>query len=555
MERGSSFEALRRLATCFEKLDARAARKQVTRLGAVAVPMLLRELTGERGDRRDLSAQLFAALVAEHPALRTRALREVRAIAQRSDGALKALSASLTAALGGSPPVAPHGASAPSTGPGASSAAASFLGAAGPSAPDAHEEEEAQRQNALALAAELNSPADVAAAADLMTKQLDGAEMVSLLEMMSATSPDAATQLLRELAGRVDLENGVRSELRALAAAGRVEAAGAEPPLEPPRSPRSPRAGRTGLASTLLLEDDRGAQVIVAVRRRGAQRRWRRFAMLIGADGAVEDCLYEDDVPAAELGDPLSAPLISGLVSEGFRLVADGSEGARRARGLAAEAARRAAAIPHRLTSAYFLGRDILELGDVHLGTRSAHGELASAIGRAVDLLAAGEVLRAKEVAARCARVAPDDPDVASTLGQCHLAAGELTAAAEWLARAAAAEPSWPTHHWNLAAVHHRAEHAEACAEALAAFLLAVERRGDDAVDRAPLDRDLDQRVAMARRYVAANRPAPAAEPPAEPSAADGEAKGASATPKAAAPRRGFAKRAKPARSSEARED
>lgn len=536
MERGSSFEALRRLATCFEKLDARAARKLIVRLGAVALPMLTRELAGERAphlaaarlvDRRELAASLLTTLVAEHPALRARALRELAAVEQRGPAEHRADFAARARAL-----AAELGSSAPR--PTAAHRAAGIAAAAsGP------EDEAAQRQNALALAGELHSPADVAAAADLMTKQLDGAEMLSLLETMTETAPDAATALLRELSGRLDLDSGVRSELRALAAAAHVQPPPSPAPATAGERPRRP--SRAGLSSTVLLEDGKGSQVIVAVRRRGAQRRWRRFAVLIGADGALEDCLYEDDVPAAELGDPMSAPLLSGLVAEGFRVIAEGSEGAGRARGLAAEAVRRAAAIPHRLTSAYFLGRDILELGDVHLGPRSSHGELASAIGRAVDLLAAGEVARAQEVAARCARVAPDDPDVASTLGQCHLAAGELTAAAEWLARAAAAEPSWPMHHWNLAAVHHRADCSAACAEALAAFLSAVEQRGE-----AVRDRELDERVAMARRYVAAHRPAPTAPAP-----EDRAAPAAPSSPSSPS----FAKRAKPARSREARED
>ena len=183
-----------------------------------------------------------------------------------------------------------------------------------------------------------------------------------------------------------------------------------------------------------------------------------------------------------------------------------------RGRAIAAAAARRAATIPHRLTSAYYLGRDILELGDVHLGPRDSLGELATAIGRAVDLFAAGDVARAKDLALLCARVAPDNPDVASTLGQCYLATGELTAAAEWLGRAAAAEPGWPMHHWNLAAVHHAADCPGACADALATYLTTLQ----DARQPLPGDRGQDERVAVARRYVAAHRPAQAEPAPAQ---------------------------------------
>ena len=174
----------------------------------------------------------------------------------------------------------------------------------------------------------------------------------------------------------------------------------------------------------------------------------------------------------------------------------------RRARALTATAAQRAAAVPQRLTSAYYLGRDILDLADLHLGPRPGGGEVEMLIGRAVDLFAAGDLARAHQLAAACARLAPGNADVASTLGLCFLAAGELTAAAEWLARAAAIEPAWPMHHWNLAAVHHRADCAPACALALAAFLQASERAAVVLEDAAHAER-----IALARRYVAAHLP------------------------------------------------
>jgi hypothetical protein len=260
------------------------------------------------------------------------------------------------------------------------------------------------------------------------------------------------------------------------------------------------------VATVLILADGSSSQVVVATSRRGAQRRWRRIAVLVGPDGTLEDCLYEEDVPASELADPLTAPLIRGLLGDGYHVLCDDPV---RGRAVAAAAARRAAAIPNRLTSAYYLGRDILDLGDLHLGPRNSLGEVATAIGRAVDLLAIGDVVRAKELAALCARVAPDNADVASTLGLCHLATGELTSAAQWLGRAAASEPTWPMHHWNLAAVHHLADSPHACSESLTAFVVAA--------DECPMlhhDSAAHERIALARRYVAAHRPAAPAAPP-----------------------------------------
>ncbi len=495
MDRGSSFEALHRLARCFELLDARTARKQCDQLGPVAMPLLLRELAGRAAPRVALARQLLLTRAAADGELRARAVRGLRALAAAADDEVKARALGLLDELG-----------VPT--------AASFAD------PDA-----VQRQSAMAIAEQLGSDAEIAAAADLMTRQLDPDEMIALLEIMIETMPEPATKLVRELCGRTDLEGGVRSEVRRLAAASwlqrdleeRADAAATPRRGRGPRGTRGTRPRRrTGApavsalessqVSVLILADGHGSQVVMAVKKSDAQRRWRRFAVLVGADGALEDCLYEDDVPAAELGAPENVPLYCGLLAEGYKLVGDDAE---RGRAIAAEAARRAATIPYRLTSSYYLGRDLLDLGELHLGPRPSLGrsELATAVGRAVDLLAAGEVARARDLALLCARVAPDNPDVASTLGQCHLAAGELTAAAEWLGRAAAAEPSWPMHYWNLAVVHHRAEAFGACADALAGYLSAAE--GKRLLD----DGGHPERIALARRYLAAHRPQPRTKP------------------------------------------
>lgn len=516
MDRGSSFEALHRLARCFESLDARTARAQCDQLGPVAMPLLLRELAGGAAPRVALARQLLLAQAVDDGELRARALRGLHALAAGGDDGVKARALGLLDELG-------------------EPTAASFAD------PDA-----VQRQNAVAIAEQLGSDAEIAAAADLMTRQLDPDEMIALLEIMTETTPEPAAKLVRELSGRTDLEGSVRSEVRRLAAASWLErdleeragspaaqpeektGASADASSKRGRMPRGTRPRRrtgapsvpavsaiasakasplaSSLESVLILADDHGSQVVLAVKKSDAQRRWRRFAVLVGADGALEDCLYEDDVPAAELGAPENTPLYCGLLAEGYKLVDDDAD---RGRAIAAEAARRAAAIPYRLTSSYYLGRDLLELGELHLGPRPSLGrsEIATAVGRAVDLLAAGEVARARELALLCARVAPDNPDVASTLGQCHLAAGELTAAAEWLGRAAAAEPGWPMHYWNLAVVHHRAEAFGPCADALAAYLTAAE--GKRLLD----DGGHPERIALARRYLAAHRPQPRTKP------------------------------------------
>ncbi|MEZ4362467.1 MAG: tetratricopeptide repeat protein [Kofleriaceae bacterium] len=454
MERASSFEDLRRLARCFERPDGRAARKLALRLGGVALPLLLRELVGGAADRSEAARALLLSLAAARAELREEIIRRLRALGGRAPG--RDVARRLLGELDAEPSVT--------------------------------EPDQVQRRTAAALAEQLGSDADVAVAADLMTRRLAPEEMVSLLEVLIEIAPEPAERLLQELAARVDLDGAARSEVRQLSA-GRLLSRGSG-------AAEAPRRRRIA-ATVLILGDSEGSHVVIAVRRRGAQRRWRRLAILIGPDSALEDCLYEDDVPASELADPLEVPLVRGLMAEGYRLV--GVDPAR-GKAMAAAAARLAAAIPHRLTSAYYLGRDILDLEDLHLGERDARGEVATAIGRAVDLLAAGDVARARELALVCARLAPDNADVASTLGLCQLAAGELDQATEWLQRAAAVEPTWPTHHWNLAAVHHRAGRTTACAESLASYLAATAR-----APSAEPAHDRIERSAIARRYVAAH--------------------------------------------------
>src|SRR5258708_3903257 len=59
-------------------------------------------------------------------------------------------------------------------------------------------------RSAIALAAHLESAADVAGAADLMVHQLDAADILQMLEVMAGAAPDAAHRLASELALRLD---------------------------------------------------------------------------------------------------------------------------------------------------------------------------------------------------------------------------------------------------------------------------------------------------------------------------------------------------------------
>jgi len=306
-----------------------------------------------------------------------------------------------------------------------------------------------QRRSALALAAQLDTPADVASAADLMIHQLDEAGLVQMLEILVEAAPAAAHRLANELGARLDLPAPLRQQITALV----------EPIAPVSVLPRRPGRG----TQVAILVDAAARLVVVASRKVSGERRWRRWAVLIGASGRIDDCLHEDDA-----GDPGDAsPLIDSLCADGYRIA---STELSRARAVVAGAARMTALEPERLASPYYLGRDLLDLGDAHLAGRGRGDPASLALGRAVELLAEGDAVRARALLDRCD---PDNADVAGALAASLLALGDPAGAAEHLAHAIVAEPEWPLHHWNLAIALQRIEDDAGCYQALRRFIAA----------------------------------------------------------------------------------
>jgi hypothetical protein len=445
------FLLLRIIANGFAELDAdlEAIGGSVRIAGRSAIPLLCRELGGRCDRRRGIARQLVRAVDAEH---RDRLIDALHAVARGP-----ACDAGKAAALGALAEL------------GIEPATASFA-----------DPRDVQRRSAAQLAAHLETRADVASAADLLVHELDTDDLINVVEAMADAAPARTTQLVAELSARLDLDGAVRSELRRIVAPLAIDGAAGG---------RSP--GSTGRPAVLaLLEDGDGRRVVLVSRRAGAC--WRNFAALIDLTGVLLDCLYEDETTP----DVLERDVIGTLLDEGY---------ARRpatmatARLVVAAAARRAAASARGLPSTYYLGRDLLGLGDVHLGQRARASELATLHGRAVDLLAGGDAVRARPLLEHCARIAPDDPDVASSLGLCVLAvagddADAIAAAHAHLARAAALEPSWGLHHWNLASACHRAGDLAACWRALRDF---VATAGGGLGDPAHAER-----LAVAHRFV-----------------------------------------------------
>lgn len=430
MASDGAFADLRKLADSFAMVPAMPGatsgvrvERLARRLGALAVPLLGRELAGPDAHRRELAREALADLsrIDEGPAaaaLRARVVEELRLVAARgADDDAKAAALGLLAELG-------------------EHATVRF---ADPSA--------MQRRSALALAAQLDTAADVASTADFMIRQLGEAALEQIIEILVEAAPAAARRLAGELAARLDLAAPVRDRLEALVA-----------PLPQVHAPLR-RASRP--ARVAVLVDAAARLVVVAVRRAPGARRYRRWAVLIGASGRIEECLHEEE--GGETGD--AAPLIASLCADGYRVASSSLE---HARGVIARAARLTTVPPESLPSAYYLGRDLLDLDDAHLGDRRRGDPAALALGRAIELLGRGEAARAQALLTGCD---PLHPDVAGALAACLLAQGDDAGALEHLARASAAEPEWPLHHWNTAIALQRLGDAAACYQALRRFL------------------------------------------------------------------------------------
>lgn len=454
----TAFGDLRRLADWFaipsggrtqSPLRATQIERLVHRLGGTCVPLLGRELCHADPRRRD-SARAALAHLATTPA-RPRVTLELHRIAASTaadEGKVCALG--LLAELG-------------------------ERGAARFSDPSA-----IQRRSALALAAQLGTPADVAAAADLMIRQLAPDDMLQLVAVMSEADAPAAQRLAAELCVRVDLASELRERINEAVFGPGADAT--ESPAPPARAPGAPRAPRP--THVAILVDAAARLVVVASRKIAGERRYRRFAVLIDREGRIDDCLHED---AADD----HAPLVANLVADGYSVASSDLE---RARGIVANAARQTAETPARLASPYYLGRDLLDLGDAHLGGRVHAHPTSSTLGRAIELLADGEPARAQLLLARCKQ---DSADVAAAAAACLLANNHLAEALAPLQRAADLEPGFALHHWNLAAALHQLGDRDACLAALRRFLATSTTRSGLAGDP-----DHPARVGLAHRMV-----------------------------------------------------
>ncbi|TMQ14861.1 MAG: tetratricopeptide repeat protein [Deltaproteobacteria bacterium] len=257
-----------------------------------------------------------------------------------------------------------------------------------------------------------------------MVRQLEPEDIVQMLEVMADAAPAAVHRLAGELVLRLDIAGDVRDRVAVIAA---------------------------------MLGDDRDRAP-----RSADPRRRTQAAVLIGAAGRIEDCLHDDN--AGPHGD--ASALSAALCGDGYRVASTELD---RAHDIVAAAARATVEAARALPSSYYLGRDLLDLGDAHVrGPGARRDPAAAALARAVELVAAGEPARALPLLERCD---PGHPDAAAALAAALLAQDRPAAAIAALDRALAAEPDWPLHHWNLAVALRRLGDHRGCHHALCRFV------------------------------------------------------------------------------------
>ncbi|MCX5747415.1 MAG: tetratricopeptide repeat protein [Proteobacteria bacterium] len=363
----------------------------ITRLGTVAVPLLGRALASADPIRRD-AARVGFGFAGRGPA-RTRVVGELRSIVTAAHGGddTKSVALALLADLG-----AREDAKFDDAG--------SIL-----------------RRSVSQFAAQLESRADITSAADLVVRQ--AMDVLQFLSLLDKIAPSATIALADELAVRLDLAPELRAKIVELYEA---------PDKRVQREPTSRSARR--IAVTILV--DAAARLVVIASRKLDARRVRRWAVLIGHTGRVDDCLYDIAGPDA------ATSLVENLCADGYQVASTDRD---RARAIVTGAARRTGAA---LTSQYYFGRDLLDLADAHVAARPR-----SLLARVVELLADGQLAEADTLLDRCDAA---NPDVCATRAAIALARGDHAAAIAPLERAISLDPEWPLHHWNLGVARYR---------------------------------------------------------------------------------------------------
>ncbi|HWN70262.1 MAG TPA: tetratricopeptide repeat protein, partial [Haliangium sp.] len=504
-----AFVKLQRLVQSFDEIGSGAAPTEeglrravrlVVQLGATALPLCVRELGGSDA-RRARWAEVLLGHLGARPELHARVVAELRELASGDRAAPEVEQAPGQEAPGTAP------GQAPGPGDAARARARRMLAELGQrvSAPEPDEPYQVSHlgshlsslgsplvsglggQGGIPLdaarlradMARMSTQAEVAQVADLMLSALEPMALVLLVDELGESDPARALRLADEILLRNDLDTQTRQALRRVRAPlgmigpavrparhGRPGAAVA-PVVAPVAAPvvattvapglaagGSPATAGGPLAAALLGRHAAGRMVVIVSRpvivRPGERpQRVRVMAMLLAADGMLNDGLYGEDFAARGLDRELLSP----LRERGYRFatttVAQAAE-------LVREGARAALCLGRALPRAFYLGRDLLGLYDQHVAGLRATDEDGPLLDRGLQLLSENLASRARPLLERYVRRVPESAEGRAGLARCLLALGALEPARGQLIQAVALDPDNPLHHWNLAAIAHR---------------------------------------------------------------------------------------------------
>lgn len=313
------------------------------------------------------------------------------------------------------------------------------------------------------LAACIDSPAELARAADTLLADLPILEVVEFVEDFASQEPSIALLLINELLVRDSLCERTRSALRQLEASAALE----NRSISLPKRPLQAASSRPGLRLARHASG-RVALVAYAACHAHGPRRYRALSLLVDASGAMQDCEYLEQVPRSTVESLLLQP----LAEAGYEL-SPVAPGALKQHAITATQfrLRTGKTIPR----GYYLGRDLMGLADEHLPTRSASAKQktrdAALLARGTELLSRGRAEIARDLLLQYTKVHPDDSEALATLGSCLVKTGQTKAARDCLDKAAAIAPEVGRYHWNRAALAHQEGRIGECFLALQDYL------------------------------------------------------------------------------------
>jgi tetratricopeptide (TPR) repeat protein len=438
-----TFFELRQLMASFEEHvegTARSAQHKnaiyqlVDHIGALAVPTLLRQLFADSG-----SAHWATELLIR--------LADSEARCRRIAGAL--LSEMQTATL-------------PET---CKFAVAELLGYLGEPVPwpDFVSAEDSAQHSLCDLAACIDSPSELARAADTLLADLPTPEVVEFVEDFANQEPRIALLLIDELLVRDSLSERTQAALRQLGASASIECRS----ICLPQRSLEPAVSRPGLR---LAKHASGRSALIAYAGSLAHgpRRYRALSLLVDAMGILQDCEYLEQVPRSTVESLILHP----LAEAGYEL-SPVAPGALKQHAISAAQFRMRSG--KTLPRGYFLGRDLMGLRDEHQPKRSADAEQrvqdAALLARGTELLSRGRAELARDLLLLYTKGHPSDSEALATLGTCLVKTGETEAARAYLNRAATLAPDVGRYHWNRAALAHQEGRIGECFLALKDYL------------------------------------------------------------------------------------